>query len=408
MYVKNLFFRFCLLACITLFGVTCSNREKLADEKLANNEFLIEGEISGVKNGTVIELYRYDGMHNLIASDKLRNGRFVFKEKTIPDMERLIINSRDKGFSGMWLNVWVAPEVKIKIRGKDKLIPLWEVESTIPYQEEENRYINQSRDLIAEIVRVTVERNDLRTKARKAWFNKKAIEYKKRADSVAVIQDLLQTQRIFDGINIMEETDISPIWLDNMKAMAQTLKFYSGLDAEQTDYLRKKTEYLYGRMSENDRNSPTGSIVAAALFPPDVVNVGDYMSDTDFLDANGNTRHISDYLGKYLLLDFWSLGCGPCLRAFPEMKEIAEIYHDNLTIISISLDTDVVWKKAIAEHDMPWVNIRDPKMWGGLAGNYGIFSIPYYIMISPDGKVADKGSGYFKGVLKSRVSENIK
>jgi thiol-disulfide isomerase/thioredoxin len=407
--MKSFFKKICLLACVLLLCIACSNREKLLDEKLADNEFLIEGEIFGVKNGTVIELYRYDGSYYPVASDKIRNGRFVFKEKTVSDMERLFINSRDKGFPGMFLSVWVEPGARIKIQGKDKLNPLWEVESSIPYQEEENRYINQSRDLIAEIARVTIERNDLRTKASKAWFQQKALAYKKSAASVAVIQDSLQTQQVFADINIMEETDISPIWLNKMEDMALTVKYPSGLDAEQADYLRKKAEELYGRMSEADKTTPTGYQITANLFPPSIiVEEGDDIADAELFNVNGDTKHISDYLGNYLLLDFWSLGCGPCLRAFPEMKEISETYHDKLTIISISLDTDAVWRKSMAEHDMPWINIHDPKSWGGLAANYGINSIPYYIIISPDGKVINKGSGYFKGALKSRVSEYIK
>ena len=160
-------------------------------------------------------------------------------------------------------------------------------------------------------------------------------------------------------------------------------------------------------MSEDDKTTLIGYEITANLFPPPVVCVGDDMPDADFFDTNGNTKHLSDYLGKYLLLDFWSIGCGPCIRAFPEMKEVAELYSENLTIVSISLDTDKRWKEGLDKHDMPWVNIRDPKADGGLAAHYGIIGIPYYVIISPDGKVVYKG-GFPIGNIKKKVSENVK
>ena len=59
-------------------------------------------------------------------------------------------------------------------------------------------------------------------------------------------------------------------------------------------------------------------------------------------------------------------------------------------------------------HDMPWVNIRDPKGMGGLAADYGVNAIPNYVMISQEGKVVDKWAGFGSGFLKRKVSENIK
>jgi hypothetical protein len=56
---------------------------------------------------------------------------------------------------------------------------------------------------------------------------------------------------------------------------------------------------------------------------------------------------------------------------------------------------------------MPWVNIRDPKAYGGLAANYGVSGIPNYVMISPEGKVVDNWSGFGTGSLKKKMKEHI-
>ena len=410
MNVKKYFFRCAIFLCIMVFGFACSR-----SEKLVGNEFLIEGELSGVEDGIEIRLLRWEGESGtLIASDTIRNGRFMFKEETIVDVERLTLNSRYDGFPSMYLNVWITPGAKIKIKGKGKIHPLWEVKSSVPYQKEENRYTNNSRDLIEENSRLSVESAVLRTKARTADSNDEALTYKAAADSLAIIHTSLMIKLFLANMDFMIKSDISPVWLDKLFESTNVLRIFNlgipllkNID-DYEDEFRKKAEALYSRMSEKDKTTPIGYRITVNIFPLTIVEVGDYMADADLLDVNGNTKRISDYSGKYLLLDFWSIGCGPCIAAIPEMKEISETYRDKLTIISISLDNNNNWKEAMTEHDMPWVNIRDPKAIGGLAANYGFVGMPFYVMISPEGKVVDIWTGYDTGYLKEKVSENIK
>jgi len=392
-----------LLACIPLFSVACSTQEKRLD-----NEFLIEGKISGIEDGIVIRLYRWDGDAGTpIATDTVRNGRFIFKEETESDMEWLSIDPSGEGFASMLLGVWVAPKTRIKIKGKGKLHILWEVTSSIPYQKEENRYKNNSREIIAESARLSLESDDLRKKARTASSEDDALAYRNKADSLGEVRKLLRIKQLHDDIDIMKQTNISPVWLSKMRGVTQML-MYGRLDNESDNDLRNKAVELYDKIPEEDKNTPLGSLITSQLFPPQLIKVGDDMADADFFDINGNTKHISDYLGKFLLLDFWSIGCGPCLMAFPEMKEVSEIYRENLTIISISLDRDNSWKEAMGKHDMPWVNIRDPKSQSGLYASYGARGIPYYVIISPEGKVIDQWFGFFDGFIKRKVGETVK
>lgn len=44
----------------------------------------------------------------------------------------------------------------------------------------------------------------------------------------------------------------------------------------------------------------------------------------------------------------------------------------------------------------------------GLAGRYGAFSIPHYVLIAPDGTVMAKWSGYGPGSLHRQLSELLK
>ena len=402
--MKRLFFGFCLLASIILFGLACSR-----SEKLSGDEFLIEGELSGVEDGTVIDLVRWDeNTGKVIASDTLRNGHFIFKENAESDTDKLSVSPRGEDFPSMSLHVWAAPGVKIKIKGSGKIHPLWSVISSAPYQKEQNLYTDKSRDIIAESASISIERSKVIPKIMSASSREEALPYMKIVDSLDAIAEPLWLAQIFADVELMEKaSDISLIWLEKMVSVA----YYSKPSNDSKEYygeLREKAEKLYGKMSEENKNTLYGARITANLYPPTIVGVGDDFIDADFLDINGNTKHLSDYSGKYLLLDFWSSGCGPCIMAFPEMKEIADNFRENLTIISISLDSDSRWKEALDTHNLTWTNIRDPKSYGGLAANYGVVGIPYYAIISPEGKVVDKWGGYGEGLLKKKVEELIR
>ena len=399
--------KLCLLASIGFFSVTCSN-----SVKLTGNEFLIQGKISDLDDGIVITLSRiYDGEGRRIATDTVRNGRFMFRENLESNQEQFSIFALGDGFSFGWQDIWAAPRAKIKISGTGKLPPLWKVKSSVPYQKEQNRYKNKSSDIIAELAPIVAERSYMFAKLRAAASEDEIAAYKKIYDSLDVISDELRVKKLYNDIFIMEKADITPIWISSMSAISFVVKnangFYDFLDTEQAEYFREKALELYSRMSEEDRNSYWGNYITANLIPPRVAKVGEYMVDTYLSDVNGNIKNLVDYLGKYLLLDFWNRACAPCIAALPEMSEIAETYRDKLTIISISLDTEIVWKEATATHNMPWINLRDPKNFGGLAASYGVTAIPNYVLISSEGIIIDKWAGYGAGFLKQKVSENI-
>jgi thiol-disulfide isomerase/thioredoxin len=61
--------------------------------------------------------------------------------------------------------------------------------------------------------------------------------------------------------------------------------------------------------------------------------------DFSLIDLDQNRRHISEWDGKVLVINFWATWCPPCINEIPMfMKLQAKYANQNLQFIGISLD----------------------------------------------------------------------
>jgi len=114
----------------------------------------------------------------------------------------------------------------------------------------------------------------------------------------------------------------------------------------------------------------------------------------DFAIKNlaGQPVRLSDYRGKTVLLHFWSITCGPCLAALPELnnvvRELRELKSD-FVVIGVNLDDDLAAiQKAVKQHELDWVHVCDGRGWGSKPARlFKIFSLPSDVVIDPQGNV---------------------
>ena len=115
----------------------------------------------------------------------------------------------------------------------------------------------------------------------------------------------------------------------------------------------------------------------------------DEMMAPDFTltDIYGMPLTLSDFRGTYLLLDFWGSWCPWCIKGIPKMKEYYQKYSSKFEIIGIDCnDTQEKWKAAVANYDMPWKHVYNPRS-SSLVADYGIQGYPTKIIIDPKGRI---------------------
>lgn len=101
----------------------------------------------------------------------------------------------------------------------------------------------------------------------------------------------------------------------------------------------------------------------------------------------GKDFSLSSLKGKYVVLDFWGSWCGWCIKGFPEMKKAYEAHKSKIEFVGVDCnDKETKWKKAVAEHQLPWINVYN-------AGNpdvaimYGVSGYPTKMVIDKEGKI---------------------
>ena len=391
-----------LLAIVCMVMCHCTFNRKAS---VAANEYLIQGELANLPDSIVIGLYEEDGnILNCVLRDTLMNGQFSFRD-TVSTTRKMLIMSDNRGFPGTWLEVWIAPGEYIEIKGQDKLVKTWEVVSDVPEQQEENRFtacaMAQQKELMQYMAAeydwqrmMFIDHPGDREFESQAWA---------KIDSIRKLSMPLQQEIWKKEMEYMEEAPVSPVWMDRLLLFASMMKYETIMP------YKEEVKKLYARMSEADKQTDDGQEITTYVYPPTTVGIGDMMVDGDLYDANDSLRHISEFKGKFILLDFWSSGCGPCVESIPEMEKVMDLYKDKMTVISISEDPKARWKEYIKTKGMggnQWNELRKERT--GLALNYQVRGIPHYVLIAPDGKIQDVWSGYGAGSLLGQVEKNLK
>jgi peroxiredoxin len=131
--------------------------------------------------------------------------------------------------------------------------------------------------------------------------------------------------------------------------------------------------------------------------------IGHPAPDFKLSDLNGNSVTLASMRGKVVLLDFWSMSCGPCIREMPMIEGIGEDHKADLIVWGVSFDQPDRDKKWLLQHQRTLPTLSD---FDFVASDlYKVHGIPALVLIGADGKVRN----YWEGdVLKPDLEAAIR
>lgn len=125
----------------------------------------------------------------------------------------------------------------------------------------------------------------------------------------------------------------------------------------------------------------------------EAIGIGKQAPDIVLPNPAGEEIALSSLRGNYVLVDFWASWCKPCRIENPNVVKLYNKYSDeNFEIYGVSLDRNKdKWVKAIAADNLTWKHVSDLQFWNSTAAKlYNVTSIPFTLLIDPDGKIVEK------------------
>ena len=139
------------------------------------------------------------------------------------------------------------------------------------------------------------------------------------------------------------------------------------------------------------------------------------VKDFTFTDLEDKPHKMSDYKGKWVLVNYWASNCPPCIAEIPDIDRFYVDNKDKFTVLGMdtmgsNVEDIVAFAKKMSIH-YPLVQYQDSTM---LA--FGIvMAIPTSYIISPKGEIVEKYTGiityddldYFVNppILKKKLSQ---
>lgn len=353
-----------------LFGISVSAQTKI------NTHFILTGNVHGRDTGLISLRYTNSNGKWVMDTTYLHDGKFSFggdiNEPVLADIvgKRKIIDFEEANY----VNIFLEPGVQHVELTENKY-----AEAVVTGSSSQkdldlfNRKIdsidNKYRSVLNQNLQIKYEYQRAKTDAERDLINEKS--------------DGLQPQLESRAGEILHE-DIS-FAVHHPDSYVSPFIFFIPANELPVD----SAFAIFNSFTPRIQNSISGKAIRALLKKREQNSTGRMATSFKGLSIDGRTISLSQFRGKYVLLDFWASWCVPCLAQIPHLKVLFGKYHTRgLDILSISLDQDsIAWRNSVAKEG---INI-----WGNMLVNRDLSEyyknvtdpIPSQILIDPEGKI---------------------
>jgi peroxiredoxin len=108
--------------------------------------------------------------------------------------------------------------------------------------------------------------------------------------------------------------------------------------------------------------------------------------DFSLPSSEGGTWRMQDHRGKVVVMNFWTVTCGPCMEEMPSLRRLANVLRerDDVELVTISVDGDWETVRRVVPEDDPLEVLLDPEK-QVVRQQFGTRLYPETWIIDPDG-----------------------
>ena len=327
----------------------------------------------------------------------LQEGVQAMQETIVKDEKfRIAISQKEKESilrlvqSGPTLEIYTEPGKKIKVIGDDAhSVNYWNVESDNFDQKEDNAYNQFIKEKLPDFYEadnkwnllnamlteksmkgtITQEDKDkVMPEARAAY--QKSEELRKEKYNAAILD--------FMASRPFSKRMITEIWM---------ISIY-----DHTPAIVEKAREIFKKFPQEAMNHRLVVETKAKLYA-ERVKVGEQMKDFTLYDRELKAHQLSEFKGKYTILEFTFYGCGGCVFIKPYLEEFYKRNKDKAEVIAIYNDTKENWMKEGQEHKVSYQEWSDPERASEPVAAYDVNAFPTFVVIDPNGKILDIAPG---------------
>lgn len=140
-------------------------------------------------------------------------------------------------------------------------------------------------------------------------------------------------------------------------------------------------------------------ITVLTVISVSAIDVGDSAPNFSLMQFDGDIFTLKDHRGYWVIVNFWSTECKPCVEELPDYAIVSRSKYDSVIVAAINVDNTE--RKLIEEYvsvldykgDLIWLCDPAGRIWkkylprDDLSDN--MFALPYTVIIDQKGTVVD-------------------